>query len=431
MTKNKPSVLSILPLLVFIAVFVGSGIYFNDFYALPSPLAALVGVVVAMLIYKSPLSEKINIFLTGCGDSKILMMCVIYLLAGAFAVVSKASGSVDAIVNLGIRYISVEYFPIGMFLTASFLSFSAGTSVGSIMALGPIAVDLATQSNSDMSLIGACLLSGAMFGDNLSLISDTTIASTQTMHCEMDEKMKANFKIALPAAILTIVILFFIGGSEHHTEITTTVKDFDVLLITPYVLVVALSLWGVNVFITLFLGLLLAGILGLAYEQFDTLQLLQKTYEGFTSMSEIFFLSLFIGGLAALVERFGGIRFFTNLIQKRISSTKTATLGIGALVSATNFCVANNTVSILISSKISKKIADKFGVAPRMAASTLDVFSCYVQGIVPYGAQILILIAFSNEKIQYADLFKYSVYLHLLLISTLLFIFFGKERELL
>lgn len=429
MTKTNGSVRSILPLLLFVIVFLGAGIYNNDFYALPSPIAALIGIVSAFVLLKGKVNEKIDTFLKGCGDGKILTMCIIYLLAGAFATVSKATGSVDTIVNLGLNYISPEYFPVGIFMIASFLSFASGTSVGSIVTLGPIVIDLAEKSGSPLGLIGAALLSGAIFGDNLSVISDTTIAATQSMGCEMKDKFRANFKLALPAAIIAIIILVAIGFNQETTAVVMEQKDFNFVLILPYLLVIALSIIGLNVFVVLFSGLLFAGVLGMSYGTFGIMDFAKNTYEGFTSMTEIFLLSLLTGGLAALVEKAGGINFLLRNISKIINSKKTALLGIGGLVSVANFCVANNTIAILISGKVSKEITDNYGLKPQESASVLDIFACYVQGIIPYGAQILLLISLSNFKMSYSDLVLNSFYLHLLLVITLGSIIFRTTKE--
>lgn len=429
MTKTNGSVLSILPLLLFVIVFLGAGIYNNDFYALPSPIAALIGIVSAFVLLKGKVNEKIDTFLKGCGDGKILTMCIIYLLAGAFATVSKATGSVDTIVNLGLNYISPEYFPVGIFVIASFLSFASGTSVGSIVTLGPIVIDLAEKSGSPLGLIGAALLSGAIFGDNLSVISDTTIAATQSMGCDMKDKFRANFKLALPAAIIAIIILVAIGFNQETTAVVMEQKDFNFVLILPYLLVIALSIIGLNVFVVLFSGLLFAGILGMSYGTFGLMEFAKNTYEGFSSMTEIFLLSLLTGGLAALVEKAGGINFLLRNISKIISSKKTALLGIGGLVSVANFCVANNTIAILISGKVSKEITDNYELKPQESASVLDIFACYVQGIIPYGAQILLLISLSNFKMSYTDLVLNSFYLHLLLVITLGSIIFRTTKE--
>lgn len=427
MTTTTGSFRSILPLLLFVGVFLGFGIYNDDFYALPSPIAAFVGIVSAFFLLKGKVNEKIDTFLKGCGDGKILTMCMIYLLAGAFATVSKATGSVDTIVNLGLNYISPAYFPVGIFLIASFLSFASGTSVGSIVTLGPIVIDLAEKSGPPLGLVGAALLSGAMFGDNLSVISDTTIAATQSLGCEMKDKFRANFKLALPAAIVAVIILLLIGFNQETTSVIMEEKDFNILLVLPYLLVITLSIIGINVFVVLFSGLLFAGLLGIGTGVFGLMDFAQNTYEGFTEMTEIFLLSLLTGGLAALVEKAGGINFLLRSINKIITSQKTALLGIGGLVTVANFCVANNTIAILISGKVSKEITEKYNLKPQESASILDIFACYVQGIIPYGAQILILISLSHFTMGYIELIANSFYLHLLLIITLVSIFLKKK----
>ena len=429
MLKLNHPLISIFPLLIFVLVFLGFGIYNNDFYVLPSPIAALIGITAAFILLKGKINEKVDTFLKGCGDGKILTMCIIYLLAGAFATVTKATGSVDSIVNLGLTYISPAYFPVGVFVMAAFLSFASGTSVGSIVTLGPIVIALAEKSDSPLGLIGACLLSGAMFGDNLSLISDTTIAATQSLGCQMKDKFRFNSKLAFPAALVTILILIVLGFNQEGTAVISGNKEFNLVLILPYLLVIALSLVGLNVFVVLFAGLIFAGLLGFGYGSFDFIGFAKKTYEGFTSMTEIFLLSLLTGGLAAMVEKAGGISFVIKNISKIINSKKTALLGIGGLVSVANLCVANNTISIIVSGKVAKEINDKYGLKPQQSASILDIFSCYVQGLIPYGAQILILISLSNFKMEYPDLVQYSFYLHLLLVFTLISIFFSKKQS--
>ena len=429
MLKLNHPLISIFPLLIFVLVFLGFGIYYDDFYALPSPIAALIGITAAFILLKGKINEKVDTFLKGCGDGKILTMCIIYLLAGAFATVTKATGSVDSIVNLGLTYISPAYFPVGVFVMAAFLSFASGTSVGSIVTLGPIVIALAEKSDSPLGLIGACLLSGAMFGDNLSLISDTTIAATQSLGCQMKDKFRFNSKLAFPAALVTILILIVLGFNQEGTAVISGNKEFNLILILPYLLVIALSLIGLNVFVVLFAGLVFAGMLGFGYGSFDFIGFAKKTYEGFTSMTEIFLLSLLTGGLAAMVEKAGGISFVIKNISKIINSKKTALLGIGGLVTVANLCVANNTISIIVSGKVAKEINDKYGLKPQQSASILDIFSCYVQGLIPYGAQILILISLSNFKMEYPDLVQYSFYLHLLLVFTLISIFFSKKQS--
>ncbi|WP_312076689.1 Na+/H+ antiporter NhaC family protein [Chryseobacterium sp.] len=422
---RKYPFISILPLLVFVIFFLGCGIYFNDFYLIPSPIAALVGIVAVFILFKSNINEKTETFLKGCGDQKILTMCIIYLLAGAFATVSKESGSIDTVVNLGMASISPQFFPAGIFIIASLLSFASGTSVGSIVTLGPIVIAFAEQSQLPLGIAGGALLAGSMFGDNLSVISDTTIAATQSLGCEMKDKFKENAKIAIPAALISIVILIFVGFQFDLPSATfQNVGDYNLVLVFPYLLVIILSVMGINVFVSLFLGILFSGALGLFYGTFDSIGLAKHTYAGFTSMTEIFLLSLLTGGLAALVEHAGGIDYIMKKINRVISGKKSAVFGIGGLVSIINLCIANNTISILISGKIAKKISDKYALKPQKVASVLDIFACYVQGLIPYGAQILILISLSKFKIQYTDLLLHSYYLHILMVFTIIYMIF-------
>ncbi|MDR7694907.1 Na+/H+ antiporter NhaC family protein [Riemerella anatipestifer] len=429
--KNA-SIISVIPLLVFVFIFIGSGIYFNDFYALPSPIAVMVGIISAFLLFKGKLSEKIDTFLNGCGDHKILNMCIIYLLAGAFAVVSKSIGSVDIIVNLGVNIIPFSYIPVGVFIIASFISISSGTSVGTIVALGSVVVGFADKGI-DINLLGAALLGGAMLGDNLSVISDTTIAATQTLGCEMKDKLRTNLKIAIPAAIVTCVLYIVLANTNtpasNITSSTSPTNTYQLFLILPYLLVILLSLMGINVFLVLLLGVLFSSFLGFFILDFGILEISKKIYEGFTSMQEIFILSFFTGGLAALVEKAGGMDFLLNRIKKIISGRKSALLGVGTLVSLVDMATANNTIAIIISGKIAKNISTHYKIAPRFMASVLDIFSCVIQGLLPYGAQILIIIGLSNNRIDYFNLVSYTFYPILLLLCVLLWIFFSKEAK--
>jgi Na+/H+ antiporter NhaC len=421
--KKKGNPLALIPLFIFIFTFLGVGIVLNDFYALPSPIAVLIGIIAAFLLFKSSTEEKIDTLIKGCGESKIMTMCIIYLLAGAFAVVSKAMGGVDAVVNLGINTIDSAYFPLGIFLIASFLSTATGTSVGAIVALGPIAVSLATTSGSSLPLITGSLLGGAMLGDNLSMISDTTIAATQSLGCELKDKFKINLFIAFPAALITIVVLFYLG---YNTEISTIVvpkNSFEWIAILPYLLVILLALLGVNVFATLIIGIFVAGAIGYFGNHFTLLSFAQKIYEGFTSMTDIFILSMLSGGLAAMVDKAGGIDYILHQIKKRIKNKRTAQFGIGTLVGLTNFAVANNTVSIVITGGIAKEINDEYDLNPKKTATLLDIFSCVVQGILPYGAQVLLILSFANGKLGFLDLVSNAWYILFLFLFTLVAIY--------
>ncbi|MFD2541474.1 Na+/H+ antiporter NhaC family protein [Lacinutrix gracilariae] len=419
-----PQFSALIPLFVFVFTFLGVGIYLNDFYALPAPIAVIVGIIVAFLMFKQTINSKINTLLKGCGDDKILTMCLIYLLAGAFATITKTTGSVDAIVNLGLDFIAIQYIYFGVFIIAAFLSVSTGTSVGAIVALAPIVIGFAEKSNVDPAILCGALLGGSMFGDNLSIISDTTIAATQSLGCKMSDKFKQNIKIALPAALFTIAILVFQGLQLDSNLEDTTVYTYSVLKIAPYILVIALSVIGVNVFVTLLLGVISGVFLGIVYGDFTLIESTKIAYTGFTNMTEIFLLSLLTGGLAALVSRNGGIDYFLINIKKLIKNKKSAQLGIASLVGTINMAIANNTVSIIIAGPIAKTINDEYELDNKNTASILDIFACIVQGILPYGAQVLMILSFSNGKIDYVDLVSNTWYLLLLLIYTLLFISF-------
>ncbi|WP_289046568.1 Na+/H+ antiporter NhaC family protein [uncultured Olleya sp.] len=419
-----PKFTALIPLFVFVFTFLGVGIYQNDFYALPAPIAVIVGIIVAFLMFRQSINSKIDTLLKGCGDDKILTMCLIYLLAGSFATITKATGSVDAIVNLGLDFIAIQYIYFGVFVIAAFLSVSTGTSVGAIVALAPIVIGFADKSSVDLAILCGALLGGSMFGDNLSVISDTTIAATQSLGCKMSDKFKQNIKIALPAALFTIAILIFQGlGLETNVE-DATVYSYSVIKILPYLLVIILSIIGVNVFVTLLLGVIAGGLLGIIYGDFTLIESTKLAYTGFTSMTEIFLLSLLTGGLAALVSKNGGIDYILKNIKKLIKNKTSAQLGIASLVGTINMAIANNTVSIIIAGPIVKTINDEYGLDNKKTASILDIFACIVQGILPYGAQVLMILSFSNGKIDYLDLVSNTWYLLLLFIYTILFISF-------
>lgn len=422
-TKESGNPYALLPLFIFIFTFLGAGILLHDFYALPSPVAVLLGIVAAFIMFKSSTDDKVDTLIAGCGDGKIITMCLIYLFAGAFAVVSKAMGGVDAVVNLGINTIDVAYFPLGIFLIASFLSTATGTSVGAIVAIGPIAISLADRSGASMPLIAGALLGGSMLGDNLSMISDTTIASTQSLGCDLKDKFKINLFIALPAALVTILIFFYLGLNSDIVTIDIAKNDYSLLSIFPYLLVIILAVVGINVFYTLLIGTLIAGFIGFYNDSFTLMEFTQKIYEGFTSMTDIFLLSMLTGGLAAMVEKAGGITWVLNQIKKRIKSKKSAQMGIGVLVGFANLAIANNTVSIVITGPIAKEINDEYDLSAKKSATILDIFSCITQGILPYGAQILLILNYANGKLDFIDILSNAWYHLFLLVFTLIAIY--------
>lgn len=425
-SRQKGSFIALLPLLFFVFTFLGAGIYLNDFYALPSPIAVVIGIAVAFILFKDSVDAKVATFLKGCGDDKIMTMCVIYLLAGAFAVVTKATGSVTAVVELGMQVISVEFLYAGIFVLAAFLSFASGTSVGAIVALAAIVVGFSENTGASLPILSASLLGGAMFGDNLSFISDTTIAATQSLECEMKDKFRQNFKIALPAAILAVAVLIFQGSSLSRTAIVPA-GTIEYIKILPYLLVIVLAVAGLNVFVVLFTGIIAAGALGLFYSDFTLMEFAKLNYEGFTGMTEIFLLSLLTGGLAAMVTREGGLTYISNLITGRLKKNS-GYFGVGGLVGLTNFAVANNTVSIIVTGSIAKEIKDRLKLEKEKVASVLDIFACIVQGVLPYGAQVLLLLSYAEGSMGYLELVGNAWYIWFLLCSTILTINF-KNRS--
>lgn len=424
--NSKSSFIGLIPLLVFIGFYLGTGIVLQSqnvpmaFYQFPSPIAVVIGIMVAFFIFKGSIKEKCNTFLEGCGHQDIITMCIIYLLAGAFASTAKAMGGVDSTVNLALNYIPIQFLAPGMFIVAAFISTATGTSVGAIVSIAPIAVGLAQKSGVSLPLILAAVMGGAMFGDNLSVISDTTIAATKTQNVEMKDKFKVNLYIALPAAVLTVILLLIFGMPEHIAQ--NEVLSFNIIKIIPYIAVLVMAISGLNVFVVLTFGVLIAGGIGMFYENFTFLAFTQEVYNGFKNMSEIFFLSLLSGGLGAMTAKAGGIQWIIDKIQKIIVGKKSAKLGIGLLVSLTDIAVANNTVAIIINGSIAKKISEKYDVDPRESAALLDIFSCVFQGMIPYGAQMLILLNFAADQVSPLKLISLLWYQMLLLLFTLIFI---------
>ena len=428
--KDTQSGVALLPFLVFVIIFLGSGIILDDFYAFPASVAALCGVISAFLLPKASFQEKLKFFMKGCGEESIITMCIIYLLAGAFSAVSKATGSIDAVVYFGSQYFSAQYIPLGVFLMASFLSVSAGTSVGTIVALTPIVMGFAENTQTDINVVAASLLCGAMFGDNLSFISDTTIAATQSLGCQMKDKFRTNIMIAFPAAVIAAVIFIFLGGNSSSAVLESeTSGSPSIWLIVPYLLVIVLSVLGVNVFLVLLVGVLLSGIIGILTGSLSWLDFANKIYEGFSDMNEIFLLALLTGGLAGIVENMGGITFLLNKVKQMIRGQKSAYFGMGFLVSLIDAAIANNTIAIVLSGKVAKNITEKYNLSPKFSASVLDIFSCIVQGVLPYGAQVLILIKLSENKVNYLEILQNAWYLYFLLFFVVLSIFIQSRKQ--
>jgi len=430
---TSKSWLALLPLVLFLVLFVGSGLWYQSqgvdfaFYQISAPVAILPAIALAIVMAKGNLNKRIETFVNGVGDNTITTMVLIYLLAGAFASVAKAVGGVDATVNFGLSIVPPSLLLPGIFVISAFVATSMGTSMGTIAAIAPIALGVAEAAELSLLLTMGTVIGGAMFGDNLSIISDTTIAATRTQGCDMRDKFKMNFKIALPAALLTLVWLFLQSGNAQINDI----KEYDWLKVLPYVAVLGLAIAGVNVMLVLFSGIIFAGVIGLlSIADYSVATWSADIYAGYTGMQEILILSLLIGGLAALMKLQGGLDWLMDIVERtgalfgaKAGSTRAGELSISACVALTNLCTANNTVSILINGSVAKRIAERYNVDPKRSASLLDIFSCVVQGILPYGAQILL--AASLAKVSVFSLVGYVQYSWLLGFIAILSIFFA------
>ncbi|ALU41810.1 Na+/H+ antiporter NhaC family protein [Pseudoalteromonas rubra] len=390
--------LSLLPLLTFVGLFLGAGLYLQSqgvdyaFYQLPAPVAILPAIVIAFWINKGTINQSVETFIKGAGHSNIITMCLIYLLAGAFSSVASATGGVDAVVNAGLSLIPPSLLLPGLFLIAAVVSTAMGTSMGTIGAIGPIAYAVSVKTGIDPALMAGTIVSGAMFGDNLSIISDTTIAATRTQGCEMKDKFRENLKIALPAAALTVALLVFLTPEPQAVE----TKPFDWLLVLPYAFILVLAVVGINVFVVLFSGIIFAALMGFTGD-YQGAAFVKDVYKGFSDMQEIFLLSMFIGGLSEFIRVNDGLDYLAHKIQAITAliakwHRKVADqLGIAALVLTSNLCIANNTVSIIVAGPVAKKLADDGQISGKRSASLLDIFACVMQGSLPYGAQALLL----------------------------------------
>ena len=424
---QRISAKALIPFLVFIVIYLSTGIilHLNNvemaFYQLPAPIAAFVGIISAFLLFSGSIDEKFNNLIEGCGDSNIIIMCLIYLLAGAFSTVAQASGGVDSVVGLGLSFIPLRFLTAGVFLIASFISIATGSSVGTITALGPIAVGLAQSGGINLALMLGALVGGSMFGDNLSVISDTTIAATRTQNCDMKDKFRMNIKLALPAGIITFILLLIFGTPESKPVAGDL--SYSLIKIIPYIFVLVVALMGVNVFLVLTGGVVLSGLVLLMENGFDLLTLSQTIWEGFTGMFEIFLLSMLIGGLSNMVAKEGGINFIISKIKKFAKGEKSGELGIAALVSLADIAVANNTVAIIISGPIAKKMCKEYKIDPRRSASLLDAFSCVFQGFIPYAAQVLIAASFTKTAVAPFELMPFFWYQFILAIISVISIY--------
>ena len=419
--ETKPNFWALLPLIVFLSIYLIASIIMGDFYKMPITVAFLVSSVVAVAISsRGKLHKRIDLFCKGAANSNIMLMVWIFILAGAFAQTAKAVGAVDATVNLALSVLPDSLLLAGMFIAACFISLSMGTSVGTIVALTPVA----TQTDINTPFMVAIVVGGAMFGDNLSFISDTTIVATRTQGCNMKDKFKVNSLIVIPIAILVTIIYLF-QGSEITT--TPTVTPIEWLKVMPYVLVLITALAGMNVMIVLLLGILCSGIVGIITGSIQFWGWIAAMGTGISGMGELIIITLLAGGMLEMIRYNGGIAYIIQKLTTHVKSKKGAELSIAALVSFADLCTANNTIALIMSGPIAKDIASRFGIDPRKSASLLDTFSCFMQGIIPYGAQLLM--AAGLASITPLAIMQYLYYPYLMGVAALLAIFFRYPRK--
>ncbi len=423
---KKSGLFALLPIAVFLVIFLGSGIIIGDFYAMPTILAFLIALAVALVQNrKVKFDEKIQVMANGVGDSNIVTMCLVFLCAGAFSGAVSAAGGVESTVNLGLSVIPPSFAVPGLMVIACFISLSMGTSVGTITALAPIAVGISEKTNFPVTICLAAVVCGAMFGDNLSMISDTTIAAVKTQGCEMKDKFKENFIIVLPAAVISVLIFFFITmGGEYTVEGNL---DYNLLQVVPYILVLVGALVGLNVFLVLIGGTVVSLLVGVCLDTIPLNKIFSVVGEGVFSMYDITVISIIVACILGLVRNNGGINFILNLIKKGIKSKKGAEIGIAGLALLIDACTANNTVAIVIAGPIAKNISEEYGVSSRRTASLLDIFSSVGQGIIPYGAQLLT--AAAAAKIASFEIMPFLFYPVLMGVSAICFILFKKQEK--
>lgn len=421
----RKGLLAISPILVFLILYVVVSVVVGDFYKMPLAVALLVasGWGVAILRGK-PLASRIEIFSRDAGTSGVMYMIWIFLLAGAFAALAKEIGSVEATVNIALRWLPEEMLIPGLFLASCFISLAIGTSVGTVVALTPLAVQLAQSECASVPFFVAVVLGGAFFGDNLSFISDTTIAATRTQGCKMNDKFKANLWIVLPAAIASLVLYIVLGARVPDAVIAEVDNPW---LVLPYIIIIATAIAGVNVTVVLSIGILSALVIAVL-SGYDILQLLGFMGAGIDSVGNLVIVTLLAAGMLGLIKAAGGINYILQVLGNRINGSRGAMASIALLVSIVNLCTANNTVAILTVGSLSKEIATRFGIDPRKTASVLDTCSCIVQSLIPYGAQTLLATGLAG--ISPVAPWGYMYYSWALIVAVALSIIFRYPRRL-
>lgn len=422
--------LALLPLILFLVIFLGSGIYHSiigtefAFYQIKAPVAALPAIILAILMYRGKLNTAIDEFLQGASHPNLILMFMVFMLAGAFASVSGAIGSVDATVQFGLSIIAPEFVLPMLFIISAFIATAMGTSMGTIAACAPIAFGFSQATDIQPIYAVGAVVSGAMFGDNLSMISDTTIAATRSLNVELRDKFRINVWIAIPSAILTIAIYLL----SNHTPQMIESKDYNLWLVLPYLAVFFLAFTRLHVLAVLTLGVILSGLIGiLVSPEFDVLKFNASIYSGFQGMFEVALLSMFLGGISAIMQKEGGLQWLIQCIYKvtrlfKVGTQRAGEIGISFLVIFSNLFVANNTVAIILSGDMAREVAKEYDVDPKRAAALMDIFSCVVQGMIPYGAQLLL--ACSIAKLSPVELIGSIYYCWILAIFAIIAIIF-------
>lgn len=417
---NKPNGWALMPLVVFLCLYLVTSLIVNDFYKVPITVAFMVASIYAVATTKGlSLNDRILQYSSGAANKDIMLMLWIFILAGAFAQSAKAMGAIDATVNLTLLLLPDNLLLAGIFLASCFISLSIGTSVGTIVALVPVAAGIAAKTDVNLAFMTALVIGGAFFGDNLSFISDTTIAATRTQGCVMRDKFRVNFMIAVPAALLVFIYYITYGV---HVESANEIQSIEWAKVIPYLIVLGTAIAGMNVTLVLLLGLLSTGVIGLIYGSFDLFGWFASMGEGITGMGELIIITLMAGGMLELIRFNGGVDYILHRLTQHVKNKRGAELSIAALVSLANFCTANNTIAIITVGPLANNIAEQFKVDKRKSASVLDIFSCVVQGIIPYGAQMLIAAELTQlSPISIIGYLYYPITLGIIALLSILF----------
>ena len=429
LNNKKANGLALLPFLVFIVVYMGAGLVYQSkgvdmaFYQFPSVTAMFLAVLVAFIMFKGSINEKFDTFAKGAANVDVLTMLIIYILAGAFATVAAEMGGRDATVNLGLSLVPVQFLAAGLFVIAAFMGTATGTSMGTISAITPIAVGVAEKGGLNMMVVLGAVIGGAMFGDNLSMISDTTIAATRSQHCEMRDKFRMNFFIAFPAAVLSLIFYGFIGGAGSGS---IEVGAFDLFQIAPYIVVLVTALMGINVAVVLFIGILMTFIVGLLQGNVGFFDIAMAVGDGMADMFSISIVAILVSGVIGLVRYYGGIEWMIDTITKKIKNRKQAEYGIGILSGILSGAMVNNTIAIIVTCPIAKEIGSKYKIAPKRLASLVDIFACAFLAVMPHDGGMLMTSEMAN--ISPFAILPYSVYPLFLIIATCITIQAGLLR---